>query len=363
MQINPNNLKPLFDRYQQELEPAALEVLRSGWYVLGKNVEQFEQEFAKYLDVKHAVGVGNGMDALEIGLRTLGVGSGDEVIVQSNAYIACVLAITKNGATPKFVEPDEYYQLDADKIEAAITPQTKAIMVVHLYGQTAEIEEIIQIAREHNLKVIEDCAQSHGSTYKGKKSGTFGDIGCFSFYPTKNLGAFGDGGAVVTNNDEYAQNIKVLRNYGSQKHYYNQMVGYNSRLDEIQAALLRVKLKHLDEINQEKNEIAQKYLAGIKNHNVRLPQLRANATSVWHQFVIYTDKRDELMTYLADKGIGTIIHYPVPPHLQECYQNLGYRDGDFPISEDYSSHILSLPIYNGMTDEEIKYVIEKINEF
>lgn len=363
MQINPNTLLPLFTRYQAEFEKAALDTLRSGWYVLGKNVEFFEKEFAQHMGSQHAVGLANGMDALEIALKTLNVGVGDEVIVQSNAYIACVLAITKNQATPIFVEPDQYYNLDADKIEVAITPKTKAIMVVHLYGQTSRMDKICDIAQKYNLKVVEDCAQSHGSEFQGQKSGTFGDIGCFSFYPTKNLGAFGDAGAIITNNQTYAEKINTYRNYGSKKRYYNQLEGYNSRLDEIQAALLRVKLKHLNEINQEKTQIAQKYLTKINNPQIKLPKVLPGATSVWHQFVIYIQERDQLMTYLQKIGIGTIIHYPVPPHLQECYQNLGYKKGDFPICEDYANHVLSLPIYNGMTDEEVNYVIEKVNGF
>jgi dTDP-4-amino-4,6-dideoxygalactose transaminase len=361
--INPNNLLPLYTRYQKELEAAALKVLRSGWYVLGQEVSSFEQEFAAHIGTKYAVGLGNGMDALEISLRALNIGEGDEVIVGANAYIACVLAITKNRATAVFVEPNQYYNLDLAKIAAAITPRTKAIMSVHLYGQTSQMDEIIALARKHHLYVIEDCAQSHGSTYQNKISGSWGDIGCFSFYPTKNLGAYGDAGAITTNDSQLAQKIKVLRNYGSEIRYYNQYIGYNSRLDELQAALLRVKLRYLDDINQEKNAIATRYLAEIANPVITLPALAPAATSVWHQFVVYTPQRDQLQKYLAQNHIDTIIHYPVPPHLQECYQYLGYHQGDFPLSEDYAAHILSLPIYNGMSQAEITQVITTVNNF
>ncbi len=363
MSINPNNLMPLFLNYQAELEQAALEVLRSGWYVLGKNVQLFEEEFSQYLGVKHVVGLANGMDALEIAIKALGIGKDDEIIVQSNAYIACVLTITKNHSKPVFVEPDQFFNLDADKIEQAITKKTKAIMVVHLYGQTANMEKICQIAQKHNLKIIEDCAQSHGSLFNNQMSGTFGDIGCFSFYPTKNLGAFGDAGAICTNNQALAEKIKIYRNYGSQKRYYNQVEGYNSRLDEIQAALLRVKLKYLNEINQEKTSIANHYLNKIKNKNIILPKVLTKSSSVWHQFVIKCQTRDKLMQYLHSKGIETIIHYPVPPHLQECYNYLNYHQGDFPIAENDAKNILSLPIYNGMTKKEINYIVDIINQY
>lgn len=363
MLINPNNLLPLFHHCQAELEQTALEVLRSGWYVLGKNVQLFEEEFSQYLGAKHAVGLANGMDALEIAIKALDIGKDDEIIVQSNAYIACVLAITKNHSQPIFVEPDTYFNLDVDKIEQAITRKTKAIMVVHLYGQTANMEKICQLAQKHNLKIIEDCAQSHGSLFNNQMSGTFGDIGCFSFYPTKNLGAFGDAGAICINDQELAEKIKIYRNYGSQKRYYNQVEGYNSRLDEIQAALLRVKLKYLTEINQEKTNIANQYLSKIKNKKIILPEVLAKSSSVWHQFVIKCQTRDKLMQYLQAKGIETIIHYPVPPHLQECYSYLNYHQGDFPIAENDAKNILSLPIYNGMTKKEINYIVDIINQY
>lgn len=363
MEIACNRLDRPFYKYQQEFEEKALEVLRSGWYVLGKEVSSFEEEFADYLGAKYCVGVASGLDALWIGMRILGIGQGDEVIVQANTYIASVMGITMNGATPVFVEPDEYYNIDVCKIEEKITERTKAILVVHLYGQSCKMDKVMELAQKYNLKVIEDCAQSHGATYDGQMTGTFGDIGCFSFYPSKNLGAFGEGGAIVTNDEKIAQDIKVYRNYGSEKRYYNKVVGTNSRLDELQAGLLRVRLKHLNDENAERAQICERYLDKIKNPLIKLPQIREYASTVWHQFVVYCEKRDELQKYLEENGIKTIIHYPIPPHLSEAYQYLQYGEGDFPITEDYAKHILSLPLYNGMTMEEQDYVIECINGF
>ncbi|SDM69793.1 DegT/DnrJ/EryC1/StrS aminotransferase family protein [Bacillus sp. OK048] len=363
MNINFNVLDRQYKRYQTEYEQKVLKVLRKGWYVLGEELEAFEQEFAKYIGTKFCVGLANGLDALVIAFRALGIGNGDEVIVQANAYIACVMGITINGATPVFVEPDEYYNIDASKIQEKITDKTKAILVVHLYGQTSNMEEIKRIANDNHLKVVEDCAQSHGSIYKDKKSGAFGDVACFSFYPSKNLGAFGDGGAIVTNDENIAQKVKVLRNYGSQKRYHNEVVGYNSRLDELQAALLRVKLSHLDELNQERVVIAKRYFELIKNKEIVLPKVREYVSSVWHLFVIYTKDREKLQNYLNQLKIGTVIHYPIPPHLSEAYTYLGFKEGDFPITEDYSNNILSLPLYNGMTEEEQKFVIKALNEY
>jgi dTDP-4-amino-4,6-dideoxygalactose transaminase len=361
--INPNNLLPLFRRYQKELETAALRVLRSGWYILGEEVENFESEFAAYLGVKYAIGLGNGMDALQIGLAALDIGAGDEVIVAANSYIACVLAITKNGATPVFVEPDQYFNLDPDKIAAAITPKTKAIMPVHLYGQACQMGKILALAKKHYLFVIEDAAQAHGASANQKLVGSLADLGCFSFYPTKNLGAYGDAGAITTNNPKLAEKIKALRNYGSQKHYYNQYAGYNSRLDELQAALLRVKLRHLNEINQEKTAIAHQYLTQITNPALTLPATAPTVTSVWHQFVVQTQQRDQLAAHLKQAGINTTIHYPIPPHLQECYAHLCYQVGSFPLAERYAQTVLSLPIYNGMSKADIALVINTVNSF
>lgn len=363
MNVKVNDLKRQYDLYADEYEKKAIEVLRSGWYVLGNEVSSFEKEWASYVGTKYCIGVASGLDALWISLRLLGIGANDEVIICSNAYIACVMAITINGAQPVFVEPDAYDNLDADKIEAVITPKTKAILAVHLYGQSCNMSKIMEIAQKYNLKVIEDCAQSHGSHWNGSVNGSIGDVGCFSFYPSKNCGAFGDAGCITTNNKEFADKIKIFRNYGSQKRYYNQMVGTNSRLDEIQAGLLRIKLTHLDEMNYERRKIAKYYLENINNSLIQLPKIREMADSTWHQFVIHTKKRDELKEYLSKAGIDTLIHYPIPPHLSEAYQYLQKKQGDYPIAEQYANEVLSLPIYNGMTYEEQAYVVSSINHF
>lgn len=363
MKVSSNVLDRQFYKFQSEYEDKALEVLRSGWYILGKEVEAFETEYANYVGSKYCVGLANGLDALTIAFRALDIGEGDEVIVQANAYIACVIGITMNRVTPVFVEPDEFYNIDASKIEEKITSRTKAILVVHLYGQASNMKEIDKLAKKYNLFVVEDCAQSHGALFDGKMTGTFGEIGCFSFYPSKNLGCFGDGGAITTNIKEIANKIKTLRNYGSKKRYYNELVGYNSRLDEIQAGFLRVKLQHINELNKEREDIVSKYLSEIKNDFIKMPKVRDRATSVWHLFVVYCLQRDALQAFLAEKGVSTLIHYPIPPHLSEAYSYLGYKDNSFPKTEDYSRHILSLPLYNGMTNDEINYVIDTINKF
>lgn len=363
MQIKCNVLDRQFQMYQQEYEEAALRVLRSGWYVLGNEVKQFEEEFAGYTGRKYCVGLNSGLDALILSVRALGIGAGDEVIVQANTYIATVLGITENGATPVFVEPDACFNLDASKIEAAITDKTKAIMVVHLYGQASNMAPIVETARKYNLQIIEDCAQSHGARFDGKMTGTFGISGCFSFYPTKNLGAFGDAGAVVTDDGAFADRLRMMRNYGSKVRYYNEIEGLNSRLDEMQAALLRVKLMHLDELNAERRILADCYQKGIKNSKILKPQVREGADSIFHQYVIRCEERQALQNYLEEQDILTQIHYPVPPHLAECYKRLGYQKGDFPLTERYAGEVLSLPIYTGMTREEQDYVIEKLNSF
>lgn len=362
MEISLAILGRQFQLYQAEYEAAALRALRSGWYILGTELENFEREFAEYLGAKFCIGVNSGLDALTLTLRALGIGAGAEVIVPANTYIATALAVTANGAAPVFVEPDEFYNLDATKIEAAVTKKTRAIMVVHLYGQAADMEKICAVAQKFNLQIVEDCAQSHGAKFGGKMTGTFG-AGCFSFYPTKNLGAFGDAGAVVTNDENFAREIRTLRNYGSEVKYHNKIAGVNSRLDEIQAALLRVKLSHLDELNSERKKIARRYLNEIKNRRIILPKLLDGAEHVWHQFVIRTENRDAFQKYLAQKNIQTLIHYPIPPHLAECYAGLGFRRGDFPIAEKFSDEVLSLPLFNGMTPAEIDFVIEVVNKF
>lgn len=361
--ILANRMDREFLAHQAEYEEAAVRVLRSGWYIMGKELSAFEEEFAKYTGTKYAVGVGNGLDALWIAFRVLGIGAGDEVIVQANTYIASVMGITINGATPIFVEPDKYHCIDVNKIEEKITDKTKAILVVHLYGQATNMTAVMDIAKRHNLKVVEDCAQAHGAYWDGKEVGNWGDIGCFSFYPTKNLGAYGDAGAITTNDPKIAEDVKVFRNYGSEKKYYNKVVGTNSRLDEMQAALLRTKLSHMDAITEERCLIAERYMAGIKNEYIHLPEVADGATSVWHQFVIMSDYRDEIIDHLNANGIGSIIHYPIPPHLSEAYAYLGYKKGDFGITEQYADQVLSIPMYTGMTEEEQNRVINVLNTF
>ncbi|MBD5468181.1 MAG: DegT/DnrJ/EryC1/StrS family aminotransferase [Lachnospiraceae bacterium] len=363
MEVWANRLDREFYRYQKEYEEKAVEVLRSGWYVLGKEVEAFEKEFAGYTGAAHCVGLASGLDALWLAFRALQIGSGDEVIVQANSYIACVMGITINGATPVFVEPDAFYQIDPERIEPLITERTKAVLVVHLYGQSARMDRIVEICRKHKLRLVEDCAQAHGAEFGGKQVGTFGDIGCFSFYPSKNLGAYGDGGAVITDNGELADKIRILRNYGSEKKYHNQVVGANSRLDELQAGLLRVKLGHLNEINREHQEIAENYTRGIVNPRIQKPQTARGATSVWHQYVVRCAERDRLKAYLEAQGVKTEIHYPIPPHLSEAYRELGHHKGEFPITERLAEEVLSLPMYNGLTKEEQQYVIEAVNRY
>ncbi len=363
MKIMPNRLDRGFFQYQEEFEQKAIDVLRSGWYVLGKEVSSFEEEFAAYIGSEYCVGLASGLDALWMAFRVLGVKEGDEVIVQSNTYIASVMGITINGATPIFVEPDDFYGIDASKIEEKITEKTKAILVVHLYGQACQMDMICEIAKKYNLFLVEDCAQSHGATFNGQMTGTFGDIGCFSFYPSKNLGAFGDGGAICTNQKKIAEDMKVYRNYGSEKRYYNKVVGTNSRLDEIQAGLLRVRLSHMKELTEEKQKIAKAYDERLNNPLISLPKKRENANHIYHQYVIQTEYRDELIAYLNERGIGTIIHYPIPPHLAEAYAYLGYQKGNFPVAESYADRVLSIPMYNGMTEEELDYVIDAINAF
>lgn len=363
MQIKCNVLDRQFYQYQDEYEAAALRVLRSGWYVLGNEVKQFEEEFAAFTGRKYCVGLNSGLDALIMSVRALGIGRGDEVIVQANTYIATVLGITENGATPVFVEPDQYYNIDADKIEAAITDKTKAIMVVHLYGQASNMEQIVEIAKKYDLPIIEDCAQSHGACFNEKMTGSFGISGCFSFYPTKNLGAFGDAGAIVTDDKEFADKIRMMRNYGSRIKYVNEIEGINSRLDEMQAALLRVKLIYLEELNNERVVLADRYTKGITNNCIIKPEIRIGADSIFHQYVIRCTQREDMQKYLEEQGIQTQIHYPIPPHLAECYRHLGHKEGEYPITESYAKEMLSLPLYTGMTFEEQDYVIEKLNAF
>lgn len=363
MKINSNTLKPGFLKYREEYIKSITEVLDSGWYILGDNVLQFEETFSKMIGAKYCLGLNSGLDALILALRVLGIGNGDEVIVPANTYIATIIAITENGATPIFIEPNEFYNIDASLIERVITHKTRAIIPVHLYGQACDMEKILYIAQKYNLKIVEDCAQSHGSKFKHQVTGSFGDVGAFSFYPTKNLGAFGDAGAITTNNEEIYYAIKKMRNYGSEKKYYNDIIGINSRMDEIQAALLNVKLKYYGVLSLERNILATKYLNGISNSKIKLPQIDKKCGHVWHLFVIQVEDRERFIEYMKENEIELQIHYPIPPHLSHAYKYLGYGENDFPITLEMSRKVISLPIYDGMTDEEIDYIIEVINNF
>lgn len=364
MKIPFVTFKPLEKELDKDLRAAFERVYNRSWYIDGVEDDDFEKAFANYCDSKYCIGVGNGLDALFLALKALGIKNGDEVIVPSNTYIATALAVTYVGATPVFVEPNiNTFNIDPEKIEDAITKNTKAIMPVHLYGQACDMDPIMEIAKKHNLYIVEDCAQAHGALYKGKVIGSFGDAAGFSFYPGKNLGALGDAGATITNNCELAKKVKALGNYGSDYKYHHIMQGNNSRLDEFQAAFLNAKLSHLDKVNEDRRRIAKKYCEGIKNSAVILPYVPEYAVPVWHIFGIRCKQRDELEKFLNREGIGTNKHYPIPMHLQECYKGLGFKKGDFPIAEEISATELSLPLYYGMTDEEIQYVIDKVNEF
>lgn len=355
---------PMENELDTELRAAFDRVYNRSWYIDGVEREAFEKSFAEYCNTEYCVGVGNGLDALMLALKAYNIGDGDEVIVPSNTFIASALAVSYVGAKVVFVEPDiRTFNIDPSKIEKAITEKTKAIMAVHLYGQPCEMDSIMEIAKNNNLIVIEDCAQAHGATYKGTKIGSFGNAAGFSFYPGKNLGALGDAGATVSNDKEIMEIVKALGNYGSDYKYHHIYKGNNSRLDEMQAAFLAAKLPHLDKMNAERRRIAQMYLEGINNSEIILPYVIEEAVPVWHIFGVRCKRRAELENYLNEKGIGTNKHYPIPMHLQECYKDLGFKKGDFPIAEEISETELSLPMYYGMTDEEILYVIEAINQF
>jgi dTDP-4-amino-4,6-dideoxygalactose transaminase len=359
------DLKTLYLELKEELDAAYRRVMESGWYILGKEVETFEKEFANYCGVKYCIGVGNGLEALHLILRGYGIGPGDEVIVPANTYIATWLAVSYAGATPVPVEPDERtYNIDPARIEAAITKRTRAIMPVHLYGQPADMNPINEIAQEHGLKVIEDAAQAHGARYKGRIAGSLGDTAGFSFYPTKNLGAIGDAGAVVTNDNDLADKVRVLRNYGSRIKYKNEVKGFNSRLDELQAAFLRVKLCHLDDWNNRRRKLAMAYLDQLSGiPDLVLPHVPKWAEPIWHQFVVRHPKRDALQAYLKESGIGTLIHYPIPPHLSGAYSDLRYKEGSFPITERIANTVLSLPMGLHLEEDAIKSVTEAIRRF
>ncbi len=355
---------PIEKELNNDIRGAFERVLTRSWYIEGIEDKTFETAFAEYCGVDYCIGVGNGLDALMLSLKALGIGKGDEVILPSNTYIATALAVTYVGATPVFVEPDiRTYNIDLTSVEAAVTEKTKCIMPVHLYGQACDMDPIMEVARRYQLKVVEDCAQAHGATYKGKKVGTFGDAAGFSFYPGKNLGALGDAGAIVTNNRELAEKVRALGNYGSDYKYHHIYKGNNSRLDELQAAFLMAKLPHLEKMNNERRRIAKMYTEGINNMRVITPYVSPDCTPVWHIYGIRCSERDTLERYLNDKGIGTNKHYPIPIHLQECYKDLNIPKGALPIAEEISSTELSIPMYYGMTDEEVQYVIDAINEF
>ncbi len=355
---------PMERELNKELLSAFNRVFERSWYIEGDEGKAFEKAFAKYCGTKYCVGVGNGLDALVLSLKVLGVGCGDEVIVPSNTYIATALAVTYVGATPVFVEPDiRTFNINPSLIEEKITEKTKVIIPVHLYGQACDMDSIMEIAQKRKMFVVEDCAQAHGATYKGRKVGTFGDISGFSFYPGKNLGALGDAGAIVTNNKELADKVRALGNYGSDYKYHHIYRGCNSRLDELQAAFLAAKLPHLDRMNEGRRNIAAKYFKGINNPKVILPYVLDNCIPVWHVFGIRCTERDALEKYLNEKGVGTNKHYPIPMHLQECFKELGINKGELPISEEISNKELSIPMYYGMTDEKVQYVIDLINNF
>lgn len=355
---------PMERELKEDLQAAFQRVFDSSWYIQGRENAAFEAAFAAYCGTEHCIGVGNGLDALVLILKALGIGPGDQVLVPSNTYIASALAVTYVGATPVFVEPDiRTYNIDPQRLEEKITPAVRAIMPVHLYGQPCDMDPIMAVAKKHNLYVVEDCAQAHGATYHGQKIGTFGHAAGFSFYPGKNLGALGDGGAVVTNDKALADMVRALGNYGSDYKYHHIYKGSNSRLDELQAAFLSAKLPHLDRMNQARRDIAQQYLERINNPQVVLPWCLPDVEPVWHVFALRCQRRDELEQHLANAGVSTVKHYPIPMHLQECYRDLGIKEGALPLAETISAQELSIPMYYGMEQAQIDQVIEAVNSF
>lgn len=356
------DLKKINNRYREEIDSRIKDILDKGWYLQGEENENFTKNFANFCGTKFALGVANGLDALNLIIKAYGFGNGDEIIVPANTYIATILAISENGCIPILVEPDiKTYNINPDSIEEKITTKTKAIMVVHLYGQAVQMEKIWKIAKKYNLKIIEDSAQAHGAIYQENRTGNIGDASGFSFYPGKNLGCIGDGGAVTTNDEELFNKIKAIANYGSDRKYHHIYKGVNSRLDEIQAAVLDVKLKHLDSDNNKRREISKYYRENIKNSKIILPETYDEKSHVWHIFAVRTHNRDEFQKYLTEKGIQTIIHYPTPPHKQGAYKE--WNNLSFPITEEIHNTILSLPISPVMTDSEIEKVVEVVNEY
>jgi len=359
------DLKSPYAELRDELDAAYRRVMESGWFIMGDELQVFETGFAAYCGVKHCVGVGNGLEALHLILRALGVGPGDEVIVPSNTYIATWLAVSYAGAKPVPVEPDpDTHNLDPERVQDAITPRTKAMIPVHLYGQCADMDPLRELASRYGVKVIEDAAQAHGAQYKGRRAGSLSDAAAFSFYPGKNLGALGDAGAVVTNDDALADAVRVLRNYGSREKYYNETKGYNSRLDELQAALLTVKMSKLDEWNRRREHVAARYLRELEGAGgVKLPRVPSWADPVWHLFVVQHPERERFQSHLTAAGVGTLIHYPKPPHLQDAYAELGYSRGAFPIAEQIADEVLSLPMGPHMSDADVDFVISQVASF
>ena len=356
------DLEKINNRFREEIEERITKILDKGWYLLGEENKVFEENFTSFCSAKACIGVANGLDALNLIIKAYGFTNGDEIIVPANTYIASILAISQNGCTPVLVEPDiETYNINPDLIEEKITDKTKAIMVVHLYGQAVQMAKIWQLAKTYNLKIIEDSAQAHGSVYQGKRCGNLGDAAGFSFYPGKNLGCFGDGGCITTNDEKLADKIRAIRNYGSNVKYHNIYKGVNSRLDEIHAAVLDVKLIYLDNDNNRRREIAQYYRENIKNPEIILPKTYDENAHVWHIFAIRTKERDRLQNYLRENGIETIIHYPIPPHKQECYKEWNHLS--FPITEEIHNTILSIPISPVMTDMELKIIVEILNAY
>lgn len=358
------DLKAQYHSIRDEVRAEVDTVFESTQFVLGDRVTEFEREFAKYLGVKHAIGVGSGLDALRLALEAAGIGSGDEVIIPANTFIATALAVSATGAKPVLVDcTEDTYQIDPALIEAAITPQTKAIMPVHLYGQSADLSAIMEIAHSNQLEVIEDAAQAHGTRFMDQPCGTYGLAGCFSFYPGKNLGAYGDGGAVVTNSDEFAKKLNSLRNYGQKQKYVHVEKGTNSRLDTVQAAILNIKLRHLDEWNAARRNHATLYSDSLAGQNLIVPALDPRSTHIFHLYVVRTAHREELQKHLASRGIQTGIHYPIPIHLQEAYADLGFKKGAFPVTEKLADEILSLPMYAELSPQQIEFVLEAIASF
>lgn len=359
-----SDLTYIHKEIREEIDQAVKKVIDNNWFIMGEELTRFEEEYAKYCGTGHCIGVGNGLDALHLILAAYGIGAGDEVIVPANTFIATALAVSYCGATPVFADADkDTCNLDIAGIEEKITERTKAIMAVHLYGRAADIPAVKEIAKKYNLKVIEDAAQAHNAKLHGEKTGSMGDAAGFSFYPGKNLGAYGDAGAVTTNDDELAEKIYALRNYGSEKKYVHKYPGFNTRLDEIQAAILRIKLRHLDDWTRKRQKIASFYLENIKNPKIILPKQPEKEQHVWHIFPVFTEERDKFIAYLDKREIKAMIHYPIPVHLQECYTRLGYKRGDFPAAEKIANQEVSLPLWIGMTESEMRKVTDAVNAF